>query len=250
MKICIVRHGESTGNAAAALGLPDHSSDPELTDLGRHQAELLGAWPVWDEIAPTRVFTSLLSRTIQTAAPLAERLDLPIEAKLDLFECGGPAQAPWDAPVPHPGSPRSHLDGLSTRVRLPEEASESGWFAGPLEAPHVSMTRALSAAAWLAELDEPSVAVICHGAFGAMLLNALLAPQELARAASDEWSGAEDQPLVFSLENTSTSLLDVAAGRRARVAWINRVDHLVSDLGSKVPWLGEPWPPRPVRQAS
>lgn len=249
MLITVVRHGQSEGNVASDQGLPDRTSDPALTELGRQQAQLLADWPGWQDLAPTRLFSSLLRRTIETADPLGTRLGLATEARADLFECGGPAQAPWDRPTHFPGSPRSVLQALGSNVVLPEESTEEGWFPGPLERPHRAMLRALQAAQWLGELDEPSVVVVCHGAFGCMLLNALVCPDELATVAADPDTGAEDLPLVIGMHNTSTSVVDVAAGRRARVGWVNRVDHLVERHGSPAPWLGEPWPPRPTPSA-
>jgi broad specificity phosphatase PhoE len=73
-----VRHGESTGNAAAALGgtaaLPSDDMAIGLTDLGRRQAEAVGRWlaGLGADRAPDVVWCSPYLRARQTWL-LAER---------------------------------------------------------------------------------------------------------------------------------------------------------------------------------
>jgi broad specificity phosphatase PhoE len=84
MLVYFVRHGESASNAApGAMALPGNQGD-RLTDLGFEQAravaERLG------DAGATRILTSSLRRARETAAVIAERLDLPVTEVEELRE--------------------------------------------------------------------------------------------------------------------------------------------------------------------
>lgn len=74
-QILLVRHGQS---APFTPGQPfdtiDGHGDPFLTELGHHQAELVGERLAREPIVA--VYTSTLTRTKQTAAPLVTKLGL------------------------------------------------------------------------------------------------------------------------------------------------------------------------------
>ncbi len=81
LQLLLVRHGESEGNAAGAF--TGHSPSP-LTSRGRAQAERVA-----DALAsppPDAVYASDLRRALDTAAPLAARLGLPVIAREALRE--------------------------------------------------------------------------------------------------------------------------------------------------------------------
>ena len=80
-----VRHGESEGNAAGKMqGHRDHV----LTDLGRRQARTTGRWFADEGIAMDRVFSSPLSRAMETARIITEAAEyaspLPLETAKEL----------------------------------------------------------------------------------------------------------------------------------------------------------------------
>ncbi|TWX38477.1 histidine phosphatase family protein [Frigoribacterium sp. ACAM 257] len=82
MRILLVRHGQSTANAAGAVS--SAAPGPDLTDLGREQAEALA-----EQLGIGRVdavYASTLVRAQQTAAPLAARLGLDIIVRDGLHE--------------------------------------------------------------------------------------------------------------------------------------------------------------------
>jgi 2,3-bisphosphoglycerate-dependent phosphoglycerate mutase len=84
MLVYFVRHGESASNAApGAMALPGNQGD-RLTDRGFEQAravaERLG------DAGATRILTSSLRRARETAAVIAERLDLPVAELEELRE--------------------------------------------------------------------------------------------------------------------------------------------------------------------
>ncbi len=72
-RLYLVRHGQSAGNAEGRFG--GHSPTP-LSELGVKQARVTA-----ERLAKERIsiiYSSDLHRAVQTAAPLAELLDLPI----------------------------------------------------------------------------------------------------------------------------------------------------------------------------
>lgn len=68
-RLVLVRHGETVWHAENRYA---GSSDIELTDLGREQAQRLGAWAARADLAA--VYCSDLSRAQVTAAPSAQAL--------------------------------------------------------------------------------------------------------------------------------------------------------------------------------
>ncbi|MEM9564153.1 MAG: histidine phosphatase family protein [Actinomycetota bacterium] len=84
-QVLLIRHGQSEpytpGNP---FPLVDGHGDPKLTELGHYQARLVGE-RLGDEPVEA-IYVSSLTRTHQTAAPLAERLGLTPTVEPDLRE--------------------------------------------------------------------------------------------------------------------------------------------------------------------
>ncbi len=72
-RLNLIRHGQSAGNAEGRFG--GHSPTP-LSELGRQQAEVTAQRLAKEKI--NIIYSSDLHRAVETAAPLAEMLDLPI----------------------------------------------------------------------------------------------------------------------------------------------------------------------------
>lgn len=83
MNLTIVRHAESSGNAA---GRWQGRDDTHLTDLGRRQADLLRRRFLAEGFRPTRLYASPLSRTCETARIASADWDVPIVRWDDLME--------------------------------------------------------------------------------------------------------------------------------------------------------------------
>ena len=83
--VLLVRHGASwPAEAGKPFPLVDGHADPPLAEEGIQQAQQLA-----ERLAPERidkVFVTTLQRTVQTAAPLAQRLGLQPEVVADLCE--------------------------------------------------------------------------------------------------------------------------------------------------------------------
>ena len=80
MDLYIIRHGESQGNVG--INVPD----PELTELGKKQAELLALR--LRNIKFDAILSSPLTRAIQTATPLSELRNTPVTVMRNLYEVG------------------------------------------------------------------------------------------------------------------------------------------------------------------
>ena len=81
MRLVLIRHGQSGNNVIweqTGSSVGRHPDTP-LTDRGHDQARRLAA-AIADGALPWRIdaiYTSLMTRAVQTAAPIANALDLP-----------------------------------------------------------------------------------------------------------------------------------------------------------------------------
>ncbi len=83
--IVLVRHGQSQAYVdGVSFALVDGHGDPPLSELGRQQADLVGARLAGAGIQA--IYVTTLGRTVQTAAPLVQRLGLSAEVEPDLRE--------------------------------------------------------------------------------------------------------------------------------------------------------------------
>ena len=87
--LAVVRHGQSTGNVTAqaaetggaeVIEIPERDADVPLSDLGREQAEAVGAFlgKLPDDERPTIAVVSPYLRTRQTAELALAGLDVPL----------------------------------------------------------------------------------------------------------------------------------------------------------------------------
>ena len=76
MELRIVRHAESTGNAA---GRWQGRDDTQLTTHGREQAAKLGRWFASEEYQPSHIYSSPLRRTYDTARIASAHVGLAAE---------------------------------------------------------------------------------------------------------------------------------------------------------------------------
>ncbi|MDH3680575.1 MAG: histidine phosphatase family protein [Acidimicrobiia bacterium] len=84
-QILLVRHGQSLPFVPGRpFELVDGHGDPHLSELGHYQAKLVGERLADEPIAA--IYASSLTRTQQTAAPLAAELELPTVVEADLRE--------------------------------------------------------------------------------------------------------------------------------------------------------------------
>lgn len=224
MRFVLIRHGQSSNNllweqTGASMG---RHHDSPLTDLGHLQAQRLaetvaaGALP-W---SITQLHSSLMTRAIQTAAPLAEALDLPLHGHLEAHELGGVfTEDEAGVRTVHPGGTSTELMELTARLVLPGIGAD-GWFTGPVEDdPVASAERALRVVADLRERhdEDDVVALVMHGAFFQHLFRALL--------------GIETMSGWVVKHNTAISLFADEPGLDSVTAHaLDWMPHLTSDL--------------------
>ncbi len=104
MQLYFIRHGQSINNVNWNNSEYIENPDPYLTEVGVAQAAFLAKYlkekqHVTDEKAwnnqnqfgfgLTHIYTSLMERAAETAAPIAHALEIPFTAWIDLHEEGG-----------------------------------------------------------------------------------------------------------------------------------------------------------------
>lgn len=222
MDLVLIRHGQSGNNLIweQTGGTAGRQPDTPLTDLGLAQAAALARWFAEDPAAPrvTELHTSLMHRAVQTAAPLAEALNLPLRGHAELFEVGGPyeedpetGERSW-----HPGSPLAALRSLSPRL---EHEADDPWWPGPVEQDHLAAERARRVVdGLLPDVRTPQpgrcVVLVTHGYFSQFLIRALLGITEM-----NGW---------IQIDNTAISRFRVTDLGMLALA-LNAVPHLEPD---------------------
>lgn len=84
--LLFVRHGQSDANVKAYFGC--NTTDAPLTDLGHRQAEIMAKY-VLNKYKIDAVYSSTLSRAVNTAEKVANALNLEIHKDLRLNEIDG-----------------------------------------------------------------------------------------------------------------------------------------------------------------
>lgn len=237
MRFYILRHAESTNNARDIHDVASgervlasvRDPDPGLSERGLKQAKnaarFFASLPV--ETQAVCIYTSLMTRTLQTAAPIAEVLACPLVGKPFLHEEGGVfhgerRQKP-DArghQIAH-GLSRSGMLRLTPRIELDADIGEQGWWRGGRETAEEVQERAQAVASWMHGVSRGEeegvgngpVLLVSHG----MFLHKLLCT--LFRCLPNGC------PAVFLSSNCSLAILDVVDGR-VGVCALNFLEHL------------------------
>ncbi len=218
MRFLLIRHGQSTNNLLwEQTGAVDgREPDAPLTDLGHEQARLL-AKSLAGGVLPHAIdglHCSLMTRAVQTAAPIADALDLPLQAHAEIFEVGGLFTEEEEVKTPFSGSTREALTEVSGRLVWPDGVVEAGWHtAEVVEEVEAAEDRARSVVEWLRETyaDEDTVALVTHGYFIQLLLRAFL--------------GIDGISGWFEIHNTSVTLIeDVTSSDMGTMVTVRKLD--------------------------
>jgi broad specificity phosphatase PhoE len=232
MEIYIIRHAQSTNNTL--MDQNKRVCDPQLTELGKHQAEILaqhlaqGKGPFIQRTQAddchgydiTHLYCSPMWRALQTAQPIGQALELAPEVWVDVHEYGGIFLDRGEAGgiVGCPGKSRSEMLAEFPDYILPADVTERGWWHQGREDRSACYGRAIKVARKLrgmAENDE-RIAIVSHGGFIDALLKALL--------------NHVPSPQVFYYHfNAAISRIDLHHNGRLDVRYFNRVDHLSLD---------------------
>lgn len=225
MRLLLIRHAQSTNNLLYLQtgGSEGRSADPPLTDLGRGQARALADFARTDETlgAVTHLYSSLTTRAVQTAAPLAAALGRPVQGLADAYEAGGlflNDEAGARRAVPG----RTHAELRAEAPALlwpPDLEAEAAWAGGfedaDDEAALTARAERVVAALRATHGEGDTAALVTHGHFTQFLLRGLIS------------HGAA----YFRVANTATTLLtlpgpDAPPEYGPLVEWVNRFDHL------------------------
>jgi 2,3-bisphosphoglycerate-dependent phosphoglycerate mutase len=233
MHLYLIRHGQSTNNhllstTGAEIG---RSFDPELTDIGRQQAEHLAqylrAWEKNPDIfyrPLTHLYCSPMTRAVRTGLPVARALGLPLTAWKDIHEGGGlylydEETKEW---LGQPGPDRAAMQARYPDLVWPAEMGDGPWWNRSAEAPEERVPRARRV---LAELmrrhpteSSDGVAFITHGAFVNYFMSALMGLE------------AHRAPIWFLLNNTGFICIELRPEREPAILFANRLVHLPPEL--------------------
>lgn len=215
----IIRHGQSANNLLFLENghYEGRSQDPVLTDGGLRQSELLAQFFAGGNLPqPEVIITSLFARAVQTAIPLADALDLPLNSRVDTFEIGGPRIGSGSNEQQWGGAPASELRAMTQRLVLPDQVDEDGWFKARSDTLQDAQARSDLVISELREQfpGDTCVALVSHQNFSQCLMRTILGL-------------GHDAPL-FVLDNTAATFVEFSDSTILR--WMNRSDHLPDDL--------------------
>jgi 2,3-bisphosphoglycerate-dependent phosphoglycerate mutase len=258
MELVFIRHGQSANNAlwSSSGSNKGRSYDPPLTDLGRRQAECVAEFirhdlHTWNPLgahgarhdpastAPplTHLYTSLMTRAVDTGIVIARALDLPLRGWVEIHESGGLylEDEITGEKVGQPGRARAEWQAVYPQLVLPEDLAEGGWWDRPHEEREERPLRARRVWNLLLERHggtDDRVGLIAHGGFYNHLLQVIIG---FARAdgsgSEDGGTAAPDKDIWFALNNCALSRVDVNA-RGVAFVFLNRFDFLPPELVS------------------
>jgi broad specificity phosphatase PhoE len=241
MQLYIIRHAQSTNNAASDK---ERTFDPSLTEIGFRQAELVADYlahstPPDDQIfqaysqnghAPaygfgiTRLYCSPMRRALLTVQPISAALGLAPEVWIDIHEHGG---IYLDYPdergtVGFPGMTRAEITDQFGHYLLPEGLTDQGWWNPTygMESTEASIERAGKVAASLhaqAAASQERIGIVTHGTFANHLIYAIF----------DQKPGRR---LFYFHYNTAITRIDFYKDGSLGLVYLNRIGHLPLEL--------------------
>ncbi len=225
MRIYFIRHGQSDNNAlfSETNSRMGRHFDPELTTLGKQQAEVLAnfLYDNLDEYHFDVLYCSLMQRAIQTALPIARNLGLPLTGLLDAHESGGVylEDELTEKPVGVPGFTPLELQTKYPGLILPEGLDEQGWWNRPFETMEQRVERARRLSEYITRKHADHnhvIALVSHQGFFNHFFFGLLGQVRPPRF----W---------FTLNNVSITCIDITE-EDVNAVYINRLDHLRPEL--------------------
>ena len=244
MKLYLVRHAQSANNVLwnGSDHVEGRSSDPEITEAGHRQAELLAqhlAHPQgeprqhpFDSVSQTsygltHVYCSLMTRSLLTAEYIANASDLELHALPDIFEKNGVYDIDENGEQRGlPGPDRSYFEQRFPRTNLPAELNSEGWWNRPAENQEEFLQRMQLVVTDIRERHGDSddcVAMIAHGDFIDQFINELMTVPRHHHNYQNDWVAN------WTFHNTSISRIDFRNGSHT-VVYLNRIDHLPVEL--------------------
>ena len=242
MKLYLIRHAQSTNNTL--VDQRERVADPDLTELGYRQAQILAEYLTNGKnpelfvgnsaeatvtqqqhgYGLTRLYCSPMWRALLTAELAGQALGIAPTVWTDIHEVGGIYMDYGEAGglKGHPGKTRSEILERFPDYILPEEISEAGWWHGTREDWPFCQGRAIRVARQLREMAKESdgteqVALISHGGFMDALVKALL----------NQLPGTH---VFYHHFNTAITHLDFHENGHLNLRYMNRIDHLSLEM--------------------
>lgn len=254
LRVLLVRHAESFNNALGqepgityVEWLARRQADPELSDLGRRQADALGKFLAREEGAPLvpddsalqgiwpigHMYVSPLRRTLQTLWPAWSRLGKRPQVWTDAFEVYGVYDA---SGTNSKGLTRAEILGEFPDVDLPPDVTEGGWY--PLnEREELDQARVrLSGVA--AKLKEVAAKASEEQRTETLLLMSHHDTMDLLLQALVQGNTETSELGTYRHANTAMTLLNVFPEGKAQLVCLNRTDHLPPDVSAPAPTSG------------
>lgn len=240
MQLYFIRHAQSENNLLwAQTGSTEwRSEDPDITPVGRRQAEALAKFlrgPDHGEetlmvdhdpqnvhgVGLTHLYCSLMVRAVETGRVVAHALDLSLVGWLDIHEVGGIHRRDPETGenVGLPGHGRGFFETHYPDLELPDSVTELGWWNRPFEEHEQRRGRAQQ---FLDGLDrrhggsDDRVAVISHGGFYNHVMRCLLRMPE-------------DRSRWFSINNAAITRIDFDADS-TWIHYTNRCDFMAGEI--------------------
>ena len=161
MRLFFIRHGQSENNALWAIAQSnlERVSDPSITEIGRRQIEATARFMDFCitsdlsantdpscgfETGNVILFCSLMTRAIQSGTIISQRLNLPLNAHLDIHENGGIYQENFETGerLGDKGLSSAELQEQFPDLRYPSEMKTDGWWGRPFEERELRRERA------------------------------------------------------------------------------------------------------------
>jgi 2,3-bisphosphoglycerate-dependent phosphoglycerate mutase len=244
MRLYLIRHAESANNVlyAGTDNVDGRTPDPEITDTGHSQAQLLARHIAEPGNEPrlhpeengdrnhyglTHLYCSLMTRSMLTAEYISKTCQVKLEALPDIFERKGLYEFDGNGnEVGVSGPGRQYFTDRFPDIALPDSLDHTGWWDRPAESDADFFSRVNQSLANINSRHghtDDSVGMVVHGDYIDQCINALMdverQPQNYNKAWVANW--------VF--HNTSVSRIDLVSGSR-HVVYLNRIDHLPAGL--------------------
>ncbi len=244
MRLYLIRHAQSANNLLwnGIDNVAGRDPDPEITDAGHQQANLLGDHFVHPEAEPrqhpfnnaeqtdyglTHVYCSLMTRSILTAEYVANTCNARLQALPDIFEKNGIYEYDDSGEMRGlSGSSRDYFVQRFPNLELPNDMNHSGWWNRPAEDHEGFLRRVNQVVGNIKERhgdSDAAVAMVTHSDFIDQFINELMGVERHHHNYQNDWVAN------WSFHNTSISRIDFVNGSHT-VVYLNRIDHLPVEL--------------------
>ncbi len=242
MYLYLIRHAQSVNNAGEGTPGFQHVADAPLSPLGHQQAahlagvmrqhaesdEMQAALAQHPHLPIYRIdelYASPFRRTLQTAKPLSDALDMPVHVMMDIYEYGGIYQRVRDtgAVTTYPGLTRPQMREIVGNCVIPENVTDDGWWTLDVFEPEAAFVeRGRRVAIFLKEQAKGAwvgkhIALISHADFTNLLMSTLLH--------GDTGRNPTRTSFIYPY-NTSVTRFDFDHTGYPVLRYFSRVDHL------------------------